>query len=149
MLFDLDGFKTYNDTLGHVAGRRPAGRARAEAVLRRRARGSAFRLRGDEFCVLLPAQPEELHGLVAAVAGALEEHGHKFEIRLVRNGAAPARCPPAHDGAKRPKLSAEAKGLAKLAVVVGRRLKISARERSDLAAAVVSHVLELLQSPAA
>jgi two-component system, cell cycle response regulator len=55
-LFDLDGFKRYNDSFGHPAG---------DAVLARLGRrlsdvvassgGRAYRMGGDEFCVLLPA----------------------------------------------------------------------------------------------
>src|SRR5207248_3214969 len=51
-LFDLDGFKRYNDTFGHPSGDallvRLAGRL-AEAV----APGVAYRMGGDEFCVIL------------------------------------------------------------------------------------------------
>ena len=53
MLFDLNGFKAYNDSFGHPAG---------DALLIRLAKaldaamtdhgGSAYRLGGDEFCVL-------------------------------------------------------------------------------------------------
>jgi len=43
-------------------------------------RGSAYRLGGDEFCVLLPAQPEELRQAVAAAASALQERGETFSI---------------------------------------------------------------------
>jgi diguanylate cyclase (GGDEF)-like protein len=80
MLFDLDGFKRYNDTFGHVAG--DALLARLGNKLRGAVMpyGDAYRLGGDEFCVLLPAQPDELHESVAAVAGALEEHGETFAI---------------------------------------------------------------------
>ena len=52
MLFDLDGFKAYNDTFGH-----PAGDAllapRRQAARRGRAHGGAYRLGGDEFCAVL------------------------------------------------------------------------------------------------
>ena len=54
-LFDLDGFKAYNDTFGH-----PAGDALLERLGQRLAAavaglGCAYRLGGDEFCVLLEA----------------------------------------------------------------------------------------------
>ena len=53
-LFDLDGFKHYNDTFGHPAGDAllapPGRRARRRAS---RAPGRAYRMGGDEFCVLL------------------------------------------------------------------------------------------------
>ena len=53
VLFDLDGFKGYNDTFGHPAG--DALLARLGGRLGRRVAGArpAYRLGGDEFCVLL------------------------------------------------------------------------------------------------
>ena len=55
LLFDIDYFKLYNDTVGHLAGdvciKRVAGIIRAE--LRERA-DMAFRFGGEEFLVLLP-----------------------------------------------------------------------------------------------
>ncbi len=79
LLFDLDGFKTYNDTFGHVAG---------DALLARLARkfanslpsGAAYRLGGDEFCALLAADDPDLRDAIAAAAGALEERGETFTI---------------------------------------------------------------------
>jgi diguanylate cyclase (GGDEF)-like protein len=56
-LFDLDGFKQYNDTFGHPAG---------DALLTRLGRrlsdamaggATAYRMGGDEFCVLMPSGP--------------------------------------------------------------------------------------------
>jgi diguanylate cyclase (GGDEF)-like protein/PAS domain S-box-containing protein len=79
-LFDLDGFKTYNDTFGHPAG---------DALLTRMAhrlqtdlaeRASAYRMGGDEFCVLsLPdcADHESIAGIASA---ALTEHGEGFQV---------------------------------------------------------------------
>lgn len=52
-LIDLDGFKIYNDTFGHVQGDlllERFGEKLAAAVDRSR----AYRLGGDEFCALLP-----------------------------------------------------------------------------------------------
>ncbi len=51
-LFDLDGFKHYNDTFGHPAG--DALLTRLGAKLRRyfETRGRVFRMGGDEFCAL-------------------------------------------------------------------------------------------------
>jgi diguanylate cyclase (GGDEF)-like protein len=80
LLFDLDGFKSYNDTFGHGAGdamlTRLAGRL-AEAVA---AHGAAYRLGGDEFCVLAAAEPGELYDVVTAAAGALAERGEDFAV---------------------------------------------------------------------
>jgi len=53
-VFDIDNFKTFNDTYGHNAGDQIL-RAVARAVTRclRDADDQLFRLGGDEFCVLL------------------------------------------------------------------------------------------------
>ena len=51
-LFDLDGFKAYNDSFGHPAGDallRRLGHGSRDSVA---AAGAAYRIGGDEFCVL-------------------------------------------------------------------------------------------------
>jgi diguanylate cyclase (GGDEF)-like protein len=78
-LFDLDGFKSYNDSFGHPAG---------DALLHRLGRnlgdtlgadGSAYRVGGDEFCLL--SRVPETGRLLARAAEALSETGERFEIR--------------------------------------------------------------------
>jgi diguanylate cyclase (GGDEF)-like protein len=80
LLFDLDGFKEYNDAFGHPAGDalliRLAGRL-AEVVGRS---GDAYRLGGDEFCVLMRADRDEIDDLLAACSAALSEGGEGFEV---------------------------------------------------------------------
>ena len=75
-LFDLDGFKHYNDSYGHPAGdavlARLGGRL-AQAV--EPAGGRAYRMGGDEFCVLLPAPAD-----IAPCTEALSEQGLNFSI---------------------------------------------------------------------
>jgi diguanylate cyclase (GGDEF)-like protein len=81
MLFDLNGFKAYNDSFGHPAG---------DALLIRLAKaleqtmtdhgGSAYRLGGDEFCVLASVEPDNTTPIVAAASQALSEHGGGFSI---------------------------------------------------------------------
>ncbi len=59
-IFDLDGFKAYNDSFGHPSGDmllRRLGRNLATSVA---PQGRAFRLGGDEFCVLVPGGPERV-----------------------------------------------------------------------------------------
>ena len=79
MLFDLNGFKNYNDRFGHPAGDALLTRlsaALAEAV----PEGRAYRLGGDEFCVLAPIGPIALMDVVPAALDALSESGDGFEV---------------------------------------------------------------------
>ncbi len=79
-ILDLDGFKAYNDTFGHAAGDallRRLGENLAAAVA---PRGIAFRLAGDEFCILVPGGREQVEEVVAAARAGLTERGEGFEI---------------------------------------------------------------------
>jgi diguanylate cyclase (GGDEF)-like protein len=80
MVFDLDGFKAYNDTFGHLAGDTLLARMGGKLADVVAPTGTAYRLGGDEFCVLLPAQPAQVPSLVAAAAAALREDGETFSI---------------------------------------------------------------------
>jgi two-component system cell cycle response regulator len=89
-IFDLDGFKTYNDSFGHAAG---------DALLRRCGlnlkaavadRGVAYRLGGDEFCVLASESAVRPEATVAAASAALTEEGRGFSIG---NSVGTARIP--------------------------------------------------------
>ena len=51
-LFDLDGFKRYNDNFGHPAGDSLLVRLGARLVAAAEP-GGAYRIGGDEFCVLI------------------------------------------------------------------------------------------------
>jgi diguanylate cyclase (GGDEF)-like protein len=78
MLFDLDGFKGYNDSFGHLAGDallQRLGGALSDAV---GSRGRAYRLGGDEFCVLADAAAATQVELAAL--DALSERGEGFQI---------------------------------------------------------------------
>ncbi len=80
-LFDLDGFKSYNDTFGHPAG---------DALLRRLGvclaevvgpfGGTAYRLGGDEFCVIAPLTRAGADPIVEGARAALSDHGEGFSI---------------------------------------------------------------------
>jgi diguanylate cyclase (GGDEF)-like protein len=77
-LFDLDGFKRYNDAFGHVAGDlliELLGGRLAAAV---ESHGRAFRMGGDEFCVVVPAAHAE--AVVTAAEVALCEEGEGFRV---------------------------------------------------------------------
>ena len=67
VLFDLDGFKTYNDTFGHPAG--DALLTRLGAALRTAVgpNSGAYRMGGDEFCTLLPADGDPTFVVLRAV----------------------------------------------------------------------------------
>jgi two-component system cell cycle response regulator len=73
-LFDLDGFKTYNDSFGHAAGDVLLQRLATalEAVMTPPA--SVFRMGGDEFCALLPTG-ERGEALLRAALAVLSDEG--------------------------------------------------------------------------
>jgi two-component system, cell cycle response regulator len=80
VLFDLDGFKAYNDAFGHPAG---------DALLRRLALaleaasapiGRAYRMGGDEFCLLADAEAADRASVLQTATKALEEEGEGFTI---------------------------------------------------------------------
>jgi diguanylate cyclase (GGDEF)-like protein len=82
LLFDLDGFKDYNDGFGHQAGdallvelsRRLAGAAALHG-------GTAYRLGGDEFCVIAPGGTSVSRPtLEAACNAALRSFGDGFAV---------------------------------------------------------------------
>ena len=78
--FDLDGFKAYNDTFGHLAGDAVLTRLGAKLARAVHPHGTAYRLGGDEFCVLAAIPSSELGTFIATAAGALEERGEKFAV---------------------------------------------------------------------
>lgn len=79
-LFDLDNFKHYNDTFGHPAGDVLLARlgARLESFVG--SRGRAFRMGGDEFCVLLRPRGEDPATLVEGAAHSLCAEGEGFWV---------------------------------------------------------------------
>ncbi len=79
-LFDLDGFKLYNDTFGH-----PAGDALLERLGDRLGRfapsqARAYRLGGDEFCLLAECTAAEVDAIIAGATAALSERGEAFSV---------------------------------------------------------------------
>ncbi|HEX7611069.1 MAG TPA: diguanylate cyclase [Solirubrobacteraceae bacterium] len=78
--FDLNGFKGYNDSFGHLAG---------DALLTRLGRrlqeavspvGTVYRLGGDEFCVLVHAPLANPLALFQQAREALSERGGAFTV---------------------------------------------------------------------
>jgi two-component system cell cycle response regulator len=88
-LFDLDGFKRYNDTFGHPSGdallSRLAGRL-ARAV----SPGIAYRMGGDEFCAIIEGVGPAAEAALIRAAEALSEQGDAFSIQ---SSSGAVRCP--------------------------------------------------------
>jgi diguanylate cyclase (GGDEF)-like protein len=79
-LFDLNGFKQYNDTFGHPAGDALLARlgTRLRATLGDAA--TVYRMGGDEFCVLGAFDDRTTDETVRRAAAALCESGETFSI---------------------------------------------------------------------
>ena len=80
VLFDMNGFKRYNDTFGHPAG---------DALLARVARkleaavaeaGGCYRLGGDEFCAVAAIRTSEIGAFLDRTTGALTESSEGFDV---------------------------------------------------------------------
>ncbi|WP_272474311.1 GGDEF domain-containing protein [Baekduia alba] len=69
VICDLDGFKALNDTLGHEAGDELLVRFAAHLTAAAGDRGEAYRLGGDEFCVLSRPGLDVAGPIRAALAG--------------------------------------------------------------------------------
>jgi two-component system, cell cycle response regulator len=82
-LFDLNGFKAYNDTFGHPAGDALLSRLAAKLAAAAAPVGVAYRMGGDEFCVLLAASEPELR----RIADALSEGGEGFMVKSAYGAA--------------------------------------------------------------
>jgi two-component system, cell cycle response regulator len=87
VMFDLDGFKRFNDTFGHPAGDAlltRMGHALSEAV---QPAGAAYRLGGDEFCVLVETSHPRAALVIAAATAALSEDGTGYSVVASRGQA--------------------------------------------------------------
>jgi two-component system cell cycle response regulator len=79
-VFDLDGFKQYNDSFGHPAGDALLARLGARLASTMDGLGTAFRMGGDEFCITASAGLGSEDGIAALAASALSESGEGFAI---------------------------------------------------------------------
>ena len=79
-MFDLDGFKSYNDTFGHAAGDALLTRLGHRLTDATAPAGRAYRLGGDEFCVLAPTAGLDAERFLDLANSALSEHGEGFAI---------------------------------------------------------------------
>ncbi len=79
-IFDLDGFKAYNDSFGHPAGDvllASLGRKLGAVI---EPHGSAYRLGGDEFCIIAALDRTTPEALLEAASCALLEEGKAFSV---------------------------------------------------------------------
>jgi diguanylate cyclase (GGDEF)-like protein len=81
VFFDLDGFKSYNDTFGHLEGDLLLERLGHKLARGVGSNGVAYRLGGDEFCVIAPLGMGEDDALVPRCVEALREDGEGFQVR--------------------------------------------------------------------
>jgi two-component system cell cycle response regulator len=80
MLFDLDGFKGYNDTFGHPAGDALLTRLGTKLARVPGERGTAYRLGGDEFCLVATVGSDDVESLIDRACEALTDVGEGFAI---------------------------------------------------------------------
>ena len=80
VMFDLDGFKAYNDSFGHPAGDALLTRLGDRLAVCTAPYGDAYRLGGDEFCVLAQCTAAAVDSIVAGGAAALSERGERFVV---------------------------------------------------------------------
>jgi diguanylate cyclase (GGDEF)-like protein len=80
VLLDLDGFKLYNDTFGHQAGDALLARLAQSLQTFLTARGTAYRVGGDEFCALIRPGRDVAEPIVRGAAAALSERGEGFRV---------------------------------------------------------------------
>jgi diguanylate cyclase (GGDEF)-like protein len=80
-MFDLDGFKQYNDTFGHAAGDALLGRVGARiATTIADYGGSAYRMGGDEFCIVARCHSDAAERLLNDTVAALTETGESWHV---------------------------------------------------------------------
>jgi len=87
VLFDLNGFKRYNDTYGHLAGDALLARLGASLAAAVAPTGTAYRLGGDEFCVLTNVGALSAEATIAGASAALSERGPGFMVTASHGSA--------------------------------------------------------------
>jgi len=93
-IFDLDGFKFYNDNFGHPAGDRLLQRLAHRMNAAVGDRGRVYRIGGDEFLVLLWGRTTDCQSLFKLIGESISERGEGFELSASRGSAEyPDECP--------------------------------------------------------
>jgi diguanylate cyclase (GGDEF)-like protein len=80
VIYDLNGFKLYNDSFGHPAGDSLLARLGRNLAATVAPYGKAYRMGGDEFCALITPGDTPIEALALATQAALAESGDGFEI---------------------------------------------------------------------
>jgi diguanylate cyclase (GGDEF)-like protein len=80
MVFDLNGFKGYNDTFGHPAGDALLARLATKLGTAVEPYGEAYRLGGDEFCAVLDVDSDRMEEIIELAGHALSESGEEFSV---------------------------------------------------------------------
>jgi diguanylate cyclase (GGDEF)-like protein len=79
-LLDLNGFKRYNDAFGTLAGDKMLERLAERLHTVIKGRGTAYRVGGDEFCVLIRGPLKEPQTILEELTNSLSERGGAFDI---------------------------------------------------------------------
>jgi len=80
VLLDLNGFKEYNDSFGHLAGDALLARLGRRLQAAMPAGGRAFRMGGDEFCAVVLADAVAAPRIGALAGAALSDRGEGFDV---------------------------------------------------------------------
>jgi diguanylate cyclase (GGDEF)-like protein len=87
VLFDLDGFKHFNDSFGHLAGDELLAELASRLAAAVGPAGRVYRLGGDEFCVLLSGDPRSLDEILPELDAALCAERDGLRVRSSRGVA--------------------------------------------------------------
>jgi two-component system, cell cycle response regulator len=88
LLLDLNGFKRYNDTFGHPAGDEILARLGAQLKRAVGKDGTAYRVGGDEFAVLVECDKLRQDEVTKRAAEALSATGRDYEVTASWGAAA-------------------------------------------------------------
>ena len=80
VIFDLDGFKAYNDGFGHPAGDALLARLGHKLAAMPLGHGGAYRLGGDEFCIVAGVGAGGSAAVIDRCCEALSERGEGFQV---------------------------------------------------------------------
>ncbi|MGZ5375704.1 MAG: HD domain-containing phosphohydrolase [Solirubrobacterales bacterium] len=80
VMLDLDGFKLYNDGFGHPAGDVLLRRLSTRLAAAVEGKGAAYRIGGDEFCILILENVAQAGELIDQATYALSDRGTGFTV---------------------------------------------------------------------